>query len=237
MHWLRGVALAGLGAWLLAGCGAGEPKHQEGGATQLPAAEGAPELGEVVRWFLLERDGGVAAWSMMGGPDSPIRWETDGVAEDRDGAYRLGRMDILVEGVGTQVLRQVVERLPWTVRLGNGSIRKFGPAWVEIEPDSACFGQPGLCAFEVEGTLRRGGVSYRKVCEQRVGGSMERLYRVGASGRQQAWLWHATSAGSGGQSSQVALHYRLETLAPGRMWEPNEACLGAAREIEAGGSR
>jgi hypothetical protein len=226
-----GAAVAAITLGLLGGCKPATPPSAAVTEAESPSVPpGPPELGDIVRLFLLP-EGASPNWAMLATPDSPIRWITSGVAEFKgaNGGYREGIIDVVtVDGKHTTILRQVVETLPWEVEMANSSLPKFAPDTVSIRPHVDCFGTGTEgCDFEVEGTLRKGGVQFRKLCQSPPASGVVTIYEVSAPARQRAWLVHLTSGGSGGSSSSVTLHYSLQTIGV----DPNEyferECLNA----------
>ncbi len=226
-----GAAVAAISGGMLGGCGPAAPPPAAVVEAESPSGPpGPPELGDIVRLFLLP-EGASPSWTILATPDSPIRWMTNGISEFKgaNGGYREGIIDVVtVDGKHTTILRQVVETLPWEVEMANSSLPKFPPDTVSIRPHVDCFGTGTEgCEFEVEGTLRKGGVKFRKLCQSPPASGVVTIYEVSAPARQPAWLVHSTSGGSGGSSSSVTLHYSRQTIGVDPDEDFERTCLSA----------
>ena len=165
-----------------------------------------PELGDVVREFMLPVDDYQAIyWGLGLDSELPIEWITSGFEEHTDGLMRKANVFARAGGKRMFALRREREEIPWSIK-AVGS--KFGIDRVEIEPHVDCWGTGNSgCKYDVETTLRAGGVQFSELCAFHEISTDYRVYKLSAAAKKDLTAFFMESCGSGGCSTYLSLHY------------------------------
>ena len=137
--------------------------------------------------------------------NSPVRWTTAGFETTEMGAeIREGWARVRVKGRTSTVLKQVLEELPWSIRLDSTGNENFGPQEIVIDP--VCFGvQYDNCMFSADEAFTTHRFNAKLLCKSGLSFSYTSYYLLSAPGRANMIAAYGYSEGSGGASTDLTL--------------------------------
>lgn len=180
------------------------------------------ELGQVVLKFMPSNQETVD-WSKNAN-DQNFQWldntYVEATSNDNRSIYSTRRAVYRgnVNGVKSTFLEKRVYEMPWLVTLRGEGQGKFGvdsvtffPYVLASNPDDSgmCFGSThNNCDFSPFNSLKRVGISYKKICENQMGaGNFDVIYLLSASGKKNTYGIWSQSSGSGGSSNAFELDF------------------------------
>lgn len=169
------------------------------------------ELGEIIESFL-RKDVTNIGWDYLSESKNKIQWKTIGIEEKNtiDGSlyYRYGTIDIRVNGKASTKLQTRVSPILWSIVYSSSSSPKFGVETITILPEiypNTCFGTLyNGCDFEIEQTLKLRQVATSMLCENKMPGFSQKVYKISKANRSLI-IWLNMSYGSGGATSEVVI--------------------------------
>lgn len=185
------------------------------------------ELGQVILKFMPSTSGTVNWYTNAN--DTTFRWVDNKYVETAfgDGTVHSSRRAVYrgsVNGVKSTFLEKRVYEMPWLLTLHGDSLGKFGVDSVSFYPyvmaadpqdEGLCFGSTHEnCDFSPINSLKKTGISYRKICENQLGyGNFDIVYLLSKQGKKNTYGIWSGSSGSGGSSNSFALDYSTSNAA------------------------
>lgn len=178
------------------------------------------ELGEAILLFMPDESLKNIYWDYRAN-DKNILWNTDGFKQEKlwNGeiqSFREGFIRIHVLGKKSSVLKKNKHELVWTVRYTTQINPKLGIKAISIAPgltDEQCFGSlyEG-CAFDIEDSLIKTGISVKKVCKERGAGFQILGYEISYPKRKRMFVRWNYNEGSGGSNANIELYTHSDNL-------------------------
>lgn len=179
------------------------------------------ELGQVVLKFMPSTSSKVDWYTNAN--DNSFVWIDPTFVETtlNDGTVYSSRRGVFrghVNGVKSTFLYNRVHEMPWVATM-EGQNPKFGVQSVILNPavvllnnkngEGTCFGSTHEnCNFSPFTSLKRVGITYKKVCENQLGaGNFKIAYLLTKKGKKDTYGVWGESSGSGGSSNSFELDY------------------------------
>jgi len=172
------------------------------------------ELGQFIKSILIEQRDGFLPWSFQAQPDSPVRWQTEGITDHVTNYKRQGTVILAVNGFVPQILEKNLQPASWNIVVGGD---KPGIQGVALE-NEGCFGMrraspncfPRLMRFPQ--SLKAAGIQSELICKFGAINDPSEVHRIKLPGGVPAYLHSSISIGSGGRTIYltVILRNRVE---------------------------